>query len=204
MKKIFIFTLTLLVCLSTLVSCAQNALLNRQGGLYDEKEQIYYSYAPMSVEAISYSPKAHIVDAYGYTYHPVYDMKNNKCSTSDLLYEPDGHTLIYNSEMGFPTILEFEASSAIFYISGDSDQRLSSVDDAAETVKLTEVFRNPSIEYPGISATDLSKNQIAILPSHCIIHIVLSVWKLCLSKRRIIYPMSFPCSNNMIGHTNVV
>ena len=157
MKKIVIFTLTLLVCLSTLVSCAQNALLNRQGGLYDEKEQIYYSYAPMSVEAISYSPKAHIVDAYGYTYHPVYDMKNNKCSTSDLLYEPDGHTLIYNSEMGFPTILEFEASSAIFYISGDSDQRLSSVDDAAETVKLTEVFRNPSIEYPGISATDTYK-----------------------------------------------
>ena len=157
MKKIGIFTLTHLVCLSTLVSCAQNALLNRQGGLYDEKEQIYDSYAPMSVEAISYAPKAHIVDAYGYTYHAVYDMKHNKCSTADLLYEPDGHTIIYNSEMQFPTILEFEASSAAFYVIGDVNQQLSAVDDAAETVKLTQIFRNPSIQYPALSATDTYK-----------------------------------------------
>ena len=86
MKKTVIFALTLLVCLSTLVSCAQNTLLNRQGGLYDEKEQIYYSYAPMSVEAISYGPKAHIVDAYGYTYHPVYDMKHNSMSKTCVSY----------------------------------------------------------------------------------------------------------------------
>ncbi len=154
MKKIVIFALTVLVCLSMLASCAQNTFLNREGGLYDEKEDVQYSYAPLCVEAIAYAGTAHIVDSYGYSYHSVRDMEGNDCDASQLLYDPEGQTLIYNSSMKFPTILEFEANRAAFYYPGERDQLLEAIDDTAEAVRLTNVFKNPTISYTANTAAD--------------------------------------------------
>ncbi len=154
MKKIITLAGVLLLCASMLVSCSPNRLTGRQGGLYDEKAGIYYSYAPLNVEALSYAPDAYIEDSYGYVYHAVYDMKKNQCSPQELLYDAESHTLIYNSDNKFPEILEFEANQAIFYIPGENDQRLTTVDDASETGKITEVFKNPAMAYTAGSATE--------------------------------------------------
>ncbi len=154
MKKIITMSSALLLCLVLLVSCAPNQLASRQGGLYDPKAQIYYTYAPLNLEAVSYSADVYITDSHGYAYRAVYDMKKNQCPTSDLLYDGDSHTLIYNSEMQFPTILEFEANQAVFYVPAENDQLLSTIDDAAETVKLTDVFKNPAMTYTANSASE--------------------------------------------------
>ncbi len=154
MKKIITMSGALLLCLVLLVSCAPNTLESRQGGFYDPKTQTYYSYAPMNIEAVSYSPDVYITDSHGYEFHAVYDMKKNPCDTTKLLYDGDSQTLIYNSSMSFPSILNFEANKAAFYVSGNSEQIVTSVDDAAETVKITDVFKNPAMAYTASIPTE--------------------------------------------------
>ncbi len=154
MKKIITMSGALLLCLVLLVSCAANKLESRQGGLYDPKTQIYYTYAPMNVEALSYSPDVYITDKHDYTYHAVYDMNKNPCPTSDLLYDGDSHTLIYNSDMKFPEIYDFEANQAVFYIPTDNGQALTTVDDIADTAKIVAVFKNPAMAYKANAAVE--------------------------------------------------
>ncbi len=154
MKKIFTASAVLLLCLMMLVSCASDTLERRQGGLYDPNTQIYYSYAPMNVEAISYSSEVYITDGHGYAFRAVYDMNKNQCAPTDLLYDGQNNTLIYNSDMKFPQILEFEPNQAVFYIPADNDQLLTSTEDAAEAVRIAEVFKNPTMAYTANAAVE--------------------------------------------------
>lgn len=153
-KKTLVAAISCLMPLLLLMSCAENKLIARQNGLYDEKNKIYYVYAPLNAEAVDYGDEICFKDAHNYTYRALYDLNGNECDTDKLIYDSESRTLLYNSEFGFPELSEFEPNRATFYIEENSAVILTSDDNPISVAELARTIENPSIQYDALPAAE--------------------------------------------------
>lgn len=157
MKRKIILVSFLLILASLLSSCA-GTLVPKDGGIYNKKEDIKYSYAPMCYEAAGWEIEVYIKDNAGFEYHKVADAKGNVADSSDFLYDNENKTLIYNSGLTIPSLAELDADEIHFYVESSASIKLLGDDDKETVLMVVEsCLTAPICKYPSRDSDEFYK-----------------------------------------------
>ena len=153
MKKI-IAILALILCALTAFNSCSTTLVPHANGFYNEKEDVYYTYASMCYEAVGFKSEAYIKDDVGFEYHIVVGGNGVEADPEHFLYDKTNKTLIYNSNTALPTLAELNPTEMHFTVDGSVSQTLTSENDAEKISAVLDICLNALCAQVKYSSSD--------------------------------------------------